>query len=138
MSSGVKVDARELERVVLRFETNARNLDRVLPSIAEILVAAVGDVYEAEGPNWPEFAPSTIRQRGGMGAAKLLQDTGVMSGSTTGETGSNWAEARANVPYAKYHVNGMGVPVRNPFQLGPFEAPALAEVAELLLDEVVK
>lgn len=134
----VTADVDELVGVLLNLETRARNLDRVLPVVADILVSAVDDVYEAQGPNWDPFAPSTLRHRGDMGAAKLLQDTGVMAGSTMAEHGSNWAQAKAHVPYAKYHASGTAtLPVRNPFDLGPFEAGVLDEVAELCLDEVV-
>lgn len=134
----VAADMREFEGVLLRMEANVRNLDRILPVVADILVSAVDDVYQAEGPNWPAFAPSTLRRRGSMGAAKLLQDTGVMANSTIGESGSNYAQARSTIPYAKYHATGTAtLPVRNPFALGPFEAGVLDDVAELLLDEVV-
>ncbi len=134
----VAVDASELNGVLLRFEDQARNLDRILPVIADMLVTAVDDVYQAEGPGWEPFAPSTVRSRGSMGSAKLLQDTGVMAGSTIGESGSNYAQARAKVPYAKYHATGnANLPKRNPFELGPFEAGVLDDVAELILDEVV-
>ena len=136
--AAVVADATELEGVLIRMEANVRNLDRILPVVADILVSAVGDVYDAEGPNWEPFAASTVRRRGSMGSAKLLQDTGVMAGSTIGESGSNYAQARSTIPYAKYHVTGNArLPVRNPFELGPFEAGVLDDVAQLLLDEVV-
>lgn len=135
--TAIAVDGTELAAVLVRMEASARNLDRLLPVIADMLVSAVDDVYEAEGPNWEPFAPSTVRRRGSMGAAKLLQDTGVMAGSTIGESGSNYAQARSAIPYAKYHASGTAtLPIRNPFDLGPFEAGVLDDVAELLLDEV--
>lgn len=138
MADTVTANAEELVGAVLNLQTRARNLDRVLPVIADMLVSAVDDVYQAEGPGWDPFAPATVRARGEMGAAKLLQDTGLMATSTIGETGANWAKAKTTIPYAKYHVTGNArLPKRNPFDLGPFEAGVLDEVADLLLDEVV-
>jgi len=136
--TAVTANAEELVGTLLNFETKARNLDRVLPVIADILVSAVDDVYQAQGPGWDPFAASTVRARGDMGAAKLLQDTGLMATSTIGETGADWAKAKTTIPYAKYHVTGnKNLPKRNPFDLGPFESDVLDEVADLLVDEVV-
>jgi len=130
------IDTRELAAVVHTLEAKGRQLDRLMPQIAEILVAAVDDVYEAEGPDWDDLAQSTKRQRRGS-TYTILQDTGKMAGSTMGHAGANWAEARAHDAKARYHASGTSkMPQRNPFDLGPFEDEALDEIAELLLQEV--
>lgn len=138
MPAPVSVDASDLARVVRSFGDRGRQLDRLMPIVADILVSAVDDVYDAEGPDWEPLAESTLRQRRGS-TAKILQDTGVMAGSTRPYYGSDWAEARAGVGYAKYHVSGTKrMPARNPFDLGPFERDVLDDVADLMLKEVAR
>jgi len=81
----------------------------VTPVIAEILVAAVQDVFESEGfGKWPELADSTIAQRrGGPGQAiKILQDSGLLAGSINPESSPDSASAFTNVPYGAWHVIG--------------------------------
>jgi phage gpG-like protein len=104
--------------------------------VAELLVAGVHDVFEAEGPGWAPLAESTLkaRRKGGAGA-KILQDTGVMAGSIAPAWGDTYAEAFAGVSYAIYHVSKeprSHLPLRDFFNLGPFESPLLDEVAALL------
>lgn len=132
------LDARELRVVLQGFERRARGVNRVLPAVGEALVAAVSDVYEAEGPGWDPLAESTLRQRRGS-SAKILQDSGVMAGSTHHQTGGDWAEALAGVDYAEHHAAGrQHLPKRNPFDLGARLSPLLAEVADMVTQEAVK
>jgi len=110
----------------------------MMPVVAEALKSAVDDVYEAEGPGWTPLAESTIEKRRGT-SSKILQDTGVMASSTMTRYGQDYAEAWAHVGYAKYHASGTErMPQRNPFDLGPFEADLLADVAELLAAEIAR
>lgn len=133
-----RADARELELVIEGLERRGRALTHALPAIGEALVAAVNDVYEAEGPGWEPLAASTLKRRRGS-SAKILQDAGVMAGSTHHEIGADWAEASAGVDYADFHAGGTSrMPRRDPFDLGPFEGPLLDEVADMLADEAVK
>lgn len=134
-----EVDTSALAGVLSQLEARGKNVRGILPIVGEMLIAAVSDVYEAEGPGWPGLAESTIAARRGGGAgAKILRDTGVMAGSTGVELGDSWAEASAGVSYADFHAKGTSrMPKRNPFDLGPFEAGVLDDVAALLAAEVV-
>jgi phage gpG-like protein len=132
----VSVDTRELMDIVHRFEERGRNVSRLTPAIAEIFVSGVSDVYDAEGPGWKDLAGSTQRARRGS-SYKILQDSGVMAGSTTAIYGSDWAGAKAGASYADYHARGnANLPRRNPFDLGPFLDEVLDETEDLLLREL--
>lgn len=145
----------ELQLVLDSFERRAKNLSRLTPIIAEMLVAEVHDVFEAEGPGWPALAPSTLlKRRGGTGkrdssgrfrkraassSTKILQDSGNLVTSVHGEHGSDWASAATNVPYVRYHLEGGPIiPKRNPFELTDQQADRLSdEVVDMLLAELV-
>lgn len=128
-------DFAELQLLVDSFERQGRSLSRLMPAVAEVLVAAVSDVYDAEGPGWEPLKEATLKKRRGT-VGKILQDTGVMAGSTSAGYGSDFAEARGGASYSVFHApDDQG---RNPFDLGPFEEPALREIEEMLLDELLK
>jgi len=138
VGTAIDADFGELAGVIATFEKKGKNLGRMMPVVAEALKSAVDDVYEAEGPGWTPLAESTIEKRRGT-SSKILQDTGVMASSTMTRYGQDYAEAWAHVGYAKYHASGTErMPQRNPFDLGPFEADLLADVAELLAAEIAK
>jgi phage gpG-like protein len=134
----VRVDTGELEGVLYEYRGRARNLRRVMPVVADALVSAVSDVFEAEGPDWEPLAESTLRQRRGT-SSKILQDTGLFAESVTPECGADFAEARAGVAYGEFHATGTKhMPKRNPFDLGPFEADVLEDAADIIAAEVVR
>jgi phage gpG-like protein len=120
-----------LGNVLTQLEAQGRNVDKALPIIGEMLVGAVQDVFEAEGPGWKELDPATeLRRRGGP-PYKILQDTGVLAGSVAARYGSTYVEAVDGTTYGIYHAPD---PQRRDWtELGPFEQPLLDEVAELLL-----
>lgn len=130
----IRIDgASELNKVLIQLEGRAASLDRVLPTVAEMLVSAVDDVFEAQGPGWKELSPVTLalRRKHGRGA-KILQDTGAAARSIGPNWGADYAEAVAGVDYLIYHNGEFGLPRRWPFDLGPFEAGVLDDVADLL------
>lgn len=134
----VRVDAQEFAGAVYRLRAKGSALSKLMPAFADALVAAVSDVYEAEGPGWDDLAPSTQQARRGS-TYKILQDTGVMAGSTSPGYGIDWAEAYAGVAYADFHATGTErMPKRNPFDLGPFEADVLEDLAQMAADEVAR
>jgi phage gpG-like protein len=136
--TAIDADFGELAGVIATFDAKGKNIGRMMPVVAEALKSSVDDVYEAEGPGWAPLAEKTIKRRRGT-SSKILQDTGVMAGSTMTRYGGSWAEAWAHVGYAKYHASGTeNMPQRNPFDLGPFEADLLADVGELLVQEMAK
>lgn len=138
MPDVVRVDSQELAGAVYQLRARGQALSKLMPAFADALVAAVGDVYEAEGPNWPDLAESTKQARRGS-TYKILQDTGIMAGSTSPGCGIDWAEAYAGVAYADFHATGTErMPKRNPFELGPFETDVLEDLAQMAVDEVAK
>lgn len=136
-----RLDGHELVAVIEDLQARGKALGRLMPTAAEILVAGVHDVYEAEGPGWEPLKKSTLKKRRGGGGHKILQDTGVMASSTHPAHGADWAEAYAGDKKAEIHAAGApskNIPVRNPFNLGPFENPVMDEIAELLAIEATK
>lgn len=128
----------DLQIVLTQYRAKAQAIDGLLPSIAEILVGGVLDVFEAEGPGWPDLAESTKRQRRGT-TYKILQDTGMFAASIAPGWGADYAEAFAGVSYAIFHTSPeprTKIPLRNPFNLGPFEPAILDEVAELVTSQL--
>jgi phage gpG-like protein len=135
----IKVE-HNLSTVLRPLQAKAQALPGVLPIIAELLVAGVSDVFEAEGPGWQPLAESTLRQRRKAGAgAKILQNTGEMAGSVSPAWGDVFAEAMSLVSYDVYHVSPeprQKVPLRDFYDLGPFESPILDEAAEIILSQM--
>jgi phage gpG-like protein len=122
----------DLNKVLLGLAQQGKSAGNLLPAIAEMLVGAVHDVVEAEGPGWPGLADSTKRQRRGSTYA-MLQDTGVFMSSVAGQYGSTYAEAVDGTSYGHFHVTGTKrMPKRDWTDLGPFQAPLLDDVAAML------
>jgi phage gpG-like protein len=131
----IKADS-DLNKVLLELQGKGQSIDKFLPTIGEMLVGAVNDVLEAEGPGWEPLADSTKAQRRGS-VYKILQDTGVMAASLEPKIGPTYAEAVFGASYAIYHVTGTSrMPRRDPTDLGPFLDPLLDEVAQLLTQQL--
>lgn len=138
MADGIMLDVSGLEAPIRELEARGKGINHLLPIIAQDLIAAVEDVYEEEGPGWEDLKDSTKKARRGS-SYKILNDTGVMIGSTSPRFGSNWAEAFAGASYADFHATGTENMVqRNPFDLGPFEEGLLRDVADLILEDVTR
>src|SRR5512140_1638982 len=134
----VSVDTQEVLKALDQMGTQGKSIAKLTPVIAEMLVSGVHDVYDAEGPDWKDLADSTKEQRRGS-SYKILQDTGVMAGSTGQAHGADWAEAYGGAAYTIFHVTGTKyMDARNPFDLGPFMQDLLDDVAALVLDEAAK
>lgn len=136
----ITIDNRELGDCLMRLEAKGRCIGRILPAAADALVSAVADIYEEEGPGWKDLAESTKRQRKGS-SYKILQDDGIMAGSTSPGWGADWAEAFAGVPYAQFHSRGnANLPRRDPFDLpaNPVVWSVVQlEIMDMVLAEVI-
>lgn len=135
----IAVDNTELLKILQRLGDKAKGVvAQVAPTVAEMLVAGVQDVYESEGPGWKDLAEKTKLQRRGT-SYKILQDSGVMAGSTAPAVGPDWAEAHGGAAYTIFHVMGTVHMVRrDPFDLGPFMQDVIDDTRDLLLQHVVK
>lgn len=121
-----------LNKVLAEVAAQGKAIDRTLPVIAEMLLGAVQDVFEAEGPGWEPLAEATKAQRRGS-SFKILQDTGVGVASLSPSYGSTYAEVVDGTTYMHHHVTGNErLPQRDWTNLGPFEEPLLDEVAAYL------
>lgn len=135
----IKVE-HNLSLLVRPMQARVQALPDLLPIIAEMLVSGVMDVFEAEGPGWAPLAASTLAKRRKAGAgAKILQDSGLMAGSLAPAWGDTFAEVIDLVSYDVFHVSKeprSKIPLRDFFDLGPFEAPLLDEVSQLITSQV--
>ena len=127
----IKVES-DLNKVLVELAGKGNAIDKGLPVVAEMLLGAVHDVFEAEGPGWEPLADVTKAARRGT-SYKILQDTGLLVGSLEPSYGSTYAEVVDGTTYGHYHVTGTKhMPQRDWTNLGPFEEPLLDEVAEFL------
>lgn len=120
MAREVTLSTADLIRVLSEFPERAQDLSEPMAIIAEMMVTAVHDKFEAGGPGWPDLAESTKQQRRGS-EYQILVDTGILSGSIEGESGPDYAEASTSVEYAVYHVSAeprTKIPLRDFFDLG--------------------
>jgi len=132
----IHVDIAELRAAVEQLQAKGKAIGHLMPTVADMLVTSVSDVYEAEGPGWRDLAESTKLARRGT-SYKVLRDTGVMAGSTAPGNGPDWAEAYAGAAYADFHSRGtVNMPRRDPFDLGPFMDDVLSDVEALILTEM--
>jgi phage gpG-like protein len=135
----VSLDNTELLKILQQLGDRAGSVAmQIAPNVAEMLVAGVHDVYDAEGPGWKDLADSTKNARRGS-SYKILQDSGVMAMSTAQAFGPDWAEAHGGAAYTIFHVTGTKfMPRRDPFDLGPFMQDVLEDTTNLLLQHVVQ
>jgi len=107
-----------LDPILRDLGRKADDASPIMAIIAEDLAAAVSDRYESEGDGeWPPLADATLRLRR-AGGAKILQDSGILAGSTQPSHGPDFAEATTDVDYIKFHLDGgEKIPKRNPFEI---------------------
>lgn len=113
----VRVDSSDLVNELRKLEQMGANLESVNEQLAQIMHVMVEDKFEDQGPGWTGFAESTLRRRRVSTSPKLLQDTGDMVGSLQPAAGADFAEVFTNKAYARYHLEGDGVPKRDFFAI---------------------
>lgn len=119
MARQVTLDTRELREALSQFADRALDLSEPMAIIAESMVTAVHDKFDAGGPGWPELAEFTKQQRRGS-EYQILVDTGVLQASIAADSGKDYAEASTSVQYAVYHVSAAPrkrIPLRDFFDL---------------------
>jgi phage gpG-like protein len=100
----VKFDMRKLNKLLERYETNARSIS--MDIVGGTVAAAIDDLIQSEGGgNWEPFSPVTLklhpRRRGGS----LLQATGQLANMQV-DSDRNWTTITSPAPYAIYHHTG--------------------------------
>lgn len=136
----VHFDVSALTGLLRKLENRGRDVSKLTPLVAEILVTAVEDEFDTEGHGaWPPLAESTIAaRRGGGGGAKMLQDTSVLAGSIRPDFGDDFGAAATDVPYAIFHVSSAPrkkIPERN--FLNVLHEETLLEIEDVLVAELV-
>ena len=140
MADVVQLDTKEIADAISRIARQGERMPQeVLPHAAEVLHAAVLEVFETEGfGSWERFwwerdgLPKPPGRRW-QGTPKLLQDTGNLVGSMTPEHGVDYAEVFTNVPYGKYHASQRPrevIPLRDFFDVD--EAELVEEIEYMI------
>jgi hypothetical protein len=138
----IKADS-NLESVLRQFREQGHDLSPFLPVAGALLVAAVSDVFDAQGPGWEPLAEATIKARRNSDASsiQILQDTGVLAASVTSvdnvNQGADFVEVVDGTTYGYWHTVGTKrMPKRDWTDLGPFEQPLLEDVAEAMMESL--
>jgi phage gpG-like protein len=124
----------DLQKILAAMQARGQSIDKARPVIAEMMLSAVADVFDAQGPGWAPLAASTVAKRRGV-THMILQDSGVMAASGAPAYGSDFVDVVFGVPYAVYHTSDAPrtrLPRRDFTDLGPFEQPLLDDVAAYL------
>jgi hypothetical protein len=127
MSFSGTVEATGTEVVQQRLEdiaSGVRDLSPAWPGVGEVFAERQNRVFDSRSfGRWAPLAASTIvrkRNSSVSGGLSVLQDTRLLRDSLTRPTprssGPGFAVFGpvADIPYAKYHVRGMGNPQRHP------------------------
>jgi phage gpG-like protein len=134
----VRVDASHLVSLLQQAAQHGGNLSNINEGLAEELLLMVEENFATQGHGqWPPLEQSTIdrRRRGrGSGSDKILQDSGTLAGSMYTDHDDGGFEVYTDVPYSRFHVAGLGVQRRDPFEID--EEAALERFGELLVQEV--
>lgn len=138
----VQVDAHELVDVIRALEDRGRSVSELTPTLAEMLVSSVFDVFEAEGAvggqaRWADLAESTLRQRRGSGSVKILQDTAALVNSIEPGSSDTVAQAGSTSPYGGFHITGTRYMPKRDWLAIDFEALG-SEISEFVLGELVR
>jgi phage gpG-like protein len=130
----IEFDASGITKELHKLARKAKNVGSVNQQLAEILHLMVMDKFEDEGPGWPDLSDSTLRSRRYSQSPKMLQDTADMITSILPDSGPEYAEVFTNKEYARYHLEGEGVPQRDFFAIDIDKA--LQTMTEILLEEI--
>jgi phage gpG-like protein len=125
-------DTRALQKVVDEFAKKGGETERLMPTVASILVEAVDYQFDTEGKGTWKKSARAILQGG-----KTLQDHGFLA-DIQPDHGKDWGEAYSDLPYAGFHlppeksghpVTTGKMPVRD--YLAIDEQEALEEIGDL-------
>lgn len=133
----IRVDTQELSDQLKVLMRRGHNLTDVNMQLAQILHVMVEDEFENNGPGggkWKEFAESTLRRRRRSTTPMLLQDSGDMINSLQLDAGPDFAELFTNKEYARFHLEGDGVPKRDFFDIDVDKA--LETFGQILAEEI--
>jgi phage gpG-like protein len=130
----IDFEAHEIGAQLRKLARRAKNVGGINKQLAHIMHLMVEDKFEDEGPGWPALSDATLRQRRVSNSPKMLQDSGDMVTSIGIDYGPEFAEVFTNKAYAKYHLDGDGVPQRDFFDIDLDKA--LTTMTDILLAEI--
>jgi len=109
-----------------------RNMRPAMKQVSVFLDAWVQQNFKTEGGKvggWDPFKAGGRYVKGVLDtSAKLLQSTGTLRGSYRAFATSNNAGIGSDLPYAKVHEDGLGVPARRMLPEGPDVMPEVRDI----------
>jgi phage virion morphogenesis protein len=108
----------QVENIDRALREIARRIENTAPAMLEIkgvMLDAVEQNFEQEGadyrylqPHWVDLAPSTKKRRAAQGKwpGRILQVSGRLASSITGDSGNGFATVGTNLEYAAIHQFG--------------------------------
>ena len=100
-----KIDSREVDVLIKQLRRRSINLRPAMQSIEQEIVDGIEQIFEDEGPGWPELSPITEADRAAEGkAGKMLQRDGALAASiqTGNEITNDKVVVSTNVDYAAH------------------------------------
>jgi phage virion morphogenesis protein len=140
-----QIELREATALIARLRLNVEKMPAHMQSVANIMLGAVDDNFEAQGrpSRWAELAESTKARRTKTGnwPGKTLQVSGQLRNSISAKSDARSAEVGTNLVYAAIHnfggMAGLGRKVKiagRPFLW--LEPGDIEEVLQYLRDQV--
>lgn len=142
-SLGDQVVARKL----LAIADRAVDVEPAMRSISDQIMLSERKQFDSQGGygsgGWEPLAPSTVRTKARRGLdPRILRATGDLAESLTNRGGANLSIPRhdgldfgSTVPYARFHQQGNGVPVRKPAQFPERDRRAWAKTLQRFVIE---
>ena len=149
----LRKDTSKLKRRVDKLTRRARDASPAFAEIRELMLSEIEENFEQEGgfsspdspiggdKDWPDLEPSTKKKRARKGKwpGKILQVSGQLAASITGDSGRDYAQAGTNKEYAAIqHYGGQAGRNRSvtieprPYMHIPYRS--LEEAREILED----
>ena len=104
----IKINDKEVTKLFNELVRRGQNMSPAMKIISGIMLDAVRENFEKEGPGWQKLKPATIRQREKKGywPGKILRVRGQLSSSITSRHDSKSARVGTNKVYAAIHQFG--------------------------------
>ncbi|HQG51843.1 MAG TPA: phage virion morphogenesis protein [Syntrophorhabdaceae bacterium] len=104
----IKINDKEVTKLFNELVRRDQNMSPAMKIISGIMLDAVRENFEKEGPGWQKLKPATIRQREKKGhwPGKILRVSGQLSSSITSKYDSKSARVGTNKVYAAIHQFG--------------------------------
>jgi phage virion morphogenesis protein len=99
----IEIVVEDLDRALRQIAQRIANTAPAMRQIKDVMLDAVEQNFQEEGrPKWVDLAPSTKKRRAAQGKwpGRILQVSGRLASSITGNSGNGFATVGTNLEYA--------------------------------------